>query len=430
MTAHLILDITRSLTRRLKGEGPTGIDRVCDAYALHYAANSRVAVQILGRILVFGPVPSRRLFRAMGRSRLVVVLELARALFGKLFSRRPGVMASPAIYLNVGHTSFDRPAHWRSIARLGVAPVYMVHDLIPVAYPHLTTPKKTARHMGRVYNALSGAAGIIANSRSTAQQVLGFASVQDLPVPPVLAAPLGLTQTPEQRWRGGDEAPYFLSVGTIEPRKNQAFLLDLWSRLYASLGARTPKLVIAGRPGLRAKALIERLKRDPQLQHCVELRAGLSDAEIEQLMLGARAMLLPSLAEGCGLPLVEALAVGLPVIASVLPSFREMGQGCAELLALDDLQAWEAAVLARVEPQHIADQEEASGFVPWLWQDHFRLVDEWLGALQERLFTDAMRSYEDAGEHAEPENASQAVLLKQDGAHSANGLQHKGPYLQ
>lgn len=107
------------------------------------------------------------------------------------------------------------------------------------------------------------------------------------------------------------------------------------------------------------------------------------DAALAALMAGARAMLMPSLAEGFGLPMAEALALGVPVIASDLPCFREVGRGIPCLLDPHDVAAWEARIVAfdaaaarrqrRIDALH--------GYRPSGWADHFERIAPWLASI-------------------------------------------------
>src|SRR5581483_8051415 len=124
-------------------------------------------------------------------------------------------------------------------------------------------------------------------------------------------------------------APYFVCVGTIEPRKNHLLLLNVWRRLAERLGAAAPRLVLVGQRGWENEQVIDMIERSPAVRGLVEERNDLSDAAMAKLLAGA---LAPSFGEGYGLPLVEALALGVPALASDIPAFREVAGGVAELL--------------------------------------------------------------------------------------------------
>ena len=90
-------------------------------------------------------------------------------------------------------------------------------------------------------------------------------------------------------------------------------------------------------------------------------------------MASAKALLFPSLAEGFGLPFVEALAAGTPVIASDLDAFQEIGQGAATLLPSTDLDSWSEAIISH---SMAGARKPVCGFKPAQWQDHFEIVDQ------------------------------------------------------
>jgi len=116
----------------------------------------------------------------------------------------------------------------------------------------------------------------------------------------------------------------------------------------------------------------------------VVLFEGPADDELARHLAGARALLFPSLAEGFGLPLVEALQSGTPVIASDLPVFREIGQGIPDLLDPIDGPAWERAILAYAEADSAprsAQLKRMAGYRAPTWDEHFSKVDAWLAAL-------------------------------------------------
>jgi len=178
--------------------------------------------------------------------------------------------------------------------------------------------------------------------------------------------------------------PTFVVLGTIEARKNHRLLLDVWARLIERLGDRAPRLLIIGQRGWEADDIFDRLDHDPQLRgHVVELNLC-SDLQAAQHLASARALLFPSRVEGFGLPLIEALAAGVPAIAGDLPVFREVCGDFPDYLDPSDIAAWENAVLdyaasdSRARARQLARMTK---FVPPTWDKHFERVEAWLARL-------------------------------------------------
>lgn len=119
------------------------------------------------------------------------------------------------------------------------------------------------------------------------------------------------------------EQPVFLAVGTIEPRKNHQYLLDVFDILWAQ-GSKA-RLCIVGRVGWKCDDFMERVNKHPELGKKLFMFNGLDDNGLEYAYANASALIFPSFAEGFGLPLVEAMQRGLPAIASDIPVFREVG---------------------------------------------------------------------------------------------------------
>jgi glycosyltransferase involved in cell wall biosynthesis len=134
--------------------------------------------------------------------------------------------------------------------------------------------------------------------------------------------------------------PYFVICSTIEPRKNHLLILQVWRELVRREGAGAPKLVIVGGRGWKFEAVAALLDRSPVLRgHVIEV-SGLTTPSLKQLLDGARALLMPSFAEGYGLPVVEALSAGVPVIASDIPVFRKICGNRAKLISPLNGEAW------------------------------------------------------------------------------------------
>lgn len=131
--------------------------------------------------------------------------------------------------------------------------------------------------------------------------------------------------------------PVFLMVSTIEPRKNHAYLLDAFERAWAT--GSTARLCIVGKIGWKCDALVERIRKHPELNRRLFMYNSLSDRSLEHAYSHATALVFPSYVEGFGLPLVEAMQRGLPAMASDIPVFREIGGDYMAYFDLADPQS-------------------------------------------------------------------------------------------
>ncbi|MBU8546973.1 MULTISPECIES: glycosyltransferase family 4 protein [Roseomonadaceae] len=348
------LDLSRLLWRVFRGT-LTGVDRVELAYAenLLALAGDRLRFLAFDYRGGFGLLPHQStaaLIRAVGPAweagTLPRLAPRALALFaGSLanWQRMPSLPAGAhaPFYLNVSHHPL---AHTRSIGgllrRTGARLVPLVHDLIPLDWPEYVAASETARHHRRMRTIAHHASGVIANSAATATALRPLLP----PGLPLLAAPLGVAPRRAAALPVAiGDAPFFLCLGTIEPRKNHLMLLHLWRRLADRPGP-VPKLVIVGNRGWDNEQVLDLLDRCARLRpHLLEL-GRVSDGVVAGLMDHARALLMPSFAEGFGLPVAEALARGTPVLCSDIAAHRELAGPVADYLDPLDLPAWQQAV--------------------------------------------------------------------------------------
>lgn len=396
MGAHceVLLDVTRLVAGQWSGRPSNGIDRVACAYLGYFAPRARAVVQLHGIARVLSRRHSEQLFAQL------------QAGPGKQFRRQLGMLAPRALltggqispesfYINVTHTDFDLPRHLEWVRRNRLRSIYLIHDLIPILHPEFCRPQAVVRHRERVHAALKHSSGIVVNSVATAESLAGYARRKGLFSPPVLAAniagaplPSGEVEPDAAPFLGMDANTYFVCVGTIEPRKNHELLLDVWQRLVQSRGEHAPRLVLIGKWGALCEAVRQRVTSDPVLRRFTKVCSALDDAQLAPLMANALAVLQPSFAEGFGLPVCEALAMGTPVIASDLPSHRDIAQGQAVLLDPKDAASWEREIDAAIRRPagHGVRRSAALAYRAPTWEEHFRKLDGWLAEL------DAQRS--------------------------------------
>jgi alpha-1,3-rhamnosyl/mannosyltransferase len=135
---------------------------------------------------------------------------------------------------------------------------------------------------------------------------------------------------------------YFLFVGTLVARKNLTTLLDAYARLRTTRSG-SPRLVIAGASTPEAAPWLQRLEQPPLAGH-VDHIGYVSEGERERLYAGALALLMPSLDEGFGVPALEAMAAGVPVIASNRGSLPEVIGDAGTLLDALDVDGFATAM--------------------------------------------------------------------------------------
>jgi glycosyltransferase involved in cell wall biosynthesis len=261
----------------------------------------------------------------------------------------PAIRATPrgAVYVNIGQLGWAAPwmASWLG-HRQDVRAVFMLHDAIPAERPDLVTSLGSKMYRRMMAVAARHAAGLIFTTqaaRASVLRVLRGLRPDGHPLPMTTSKHLPVAPsflTPARPDPGLAEHAYFVVVGSIEKRKNHMMLLKVWSDLFRRRGARTPRLVVAGSPGRGGQSILDQLEGCGDLRDRVIVAPSLSSPALRQLMANARAVLMPSLAEGFGLPIIEALTVGTPVLASDLAAHREVGGKLAIYLDPTDDSGW------------------------------------------------------------------------------------------
>ena len=393
----ILFDLSR-LVSRAGRETPTGIDRVELAYAEHLiAGRNPVSFTLMTPLGSFGGMSSgaaekyvaelAEVWRQVGSSeRIGRAKRLARSLRAAALWSGPRALRPRSrsalggvVYMLVSHHHLEKR---RAIARLKrrtrACFVCLIHDLIPIEFPEYALPGQNDKHRRRIETAAALADAVIVNSTVTRD---GFAPylAHAGRTPPVLVAPFGVDlPVPLPLCSPPVKPPYFVCVGTIEARKNHLMLLNLWRQLAVELGGSAPRLVLIGQRGWETENAIDMLERCPALRGVVLERSDAPDIEAARLIQGAQALLLPSFAEGFGFPLVEALALGVPVLCSNLAALRENGGDVPEYLDPLDGIAWRRAVVdyaLPASPRRTAQLDRLSRWTPPTWQNHFAAVE-------------------------------------------------------
>ncbi len=240
----------------------------------------------------------------------------------------------------------ERPGFTAFLAARPCRLAAIFHDAIPLRLPHITWPRSVARHPAYM-KALSRFDRVWAVSRTSGDELLGFwrwQGIEHFPTVAPLALGADFTAAPAPAAPAAG-LPALLCVGILEPRKNQLFLLAVCEALWREglafelhvVGRVNPHF---GAPIVARLKALQRRHRDHLHYH-----AAASDTALAALYASARAGVFPTLAEGCGLPLLESIARGIPCIHSDLPVLREnSADGGCVAVPLHDPVAWADAL--------------------------------------------------------------------------------------
>ena len=223
------------------------------------------------------------------------------------------------------------------------ATVATVHDLAFRRLPGTVREETRAALDAQFHRTLARASAVITVSRTVRNELLATEAIGAARVTAIHHGPGHLSTRKGGSLPPGTPARYMLHVGTIEPRKNIELLLEVWESWVAE-DPSAPALVLCGRRGWKSDALLaafERAAAAGWLQH----PGYVEDDALAALYRGALAVVCPSLYEGFGLPLIEALAAGTPVVASDIPVFREVAGAAAVFAPVHDRAAWKRALV-------------------------------------------------------------------------------------
>ena len=228
--------------------------------------------------------------------------------------------------------------------------VVTVHDVIPLILPHTFTPRHRAIVRLALARVRRKADLIIVPSQAVERDVVERLGVREDRVAIVAHGCEPRFQPtadgPAQRAaaaRYGLPPRYVLAVGTLEPRKNLITLLRAYARLRAAAGDRPPGLVLAGARGWLDSPIYQTV-RSLGLDEVVRVPGFIDDDDLPAVYRGAEMLAFPSLREGFGLPLLEAMACGVPVVASNTSALPEVAGDAALLVDPHDVDALAAAI--------------------------------------------------------------------------------------
>lgn len=373
---YIILDVTRLYRRINKQQTLTGIDRVSRAYINHYQTSSQALLRLCGKNIVLSSKHSQKLFTWLLNPSTRINLKLI--ILSSLYKNN---IHKHSILINTGHIGLKQKSYIKMLTKYALKPIFFVHDLIPFTHPEYCSPGEDVRCKQKLDYILKYAQGIITNSKATLAEVKSYTNLN---IPATVAKLATDIQTTERINRTINK-PYFVMLSTIEARKNHLLILQIFRNLAQTDPENTPHLYIIGKRGWEAEQVFDILDRCPIIKkHITEIN-NCQDHELRNYLQNAQALLFPSFAEGYGLPLIEAIQLNTPVIASNLAVFKEIAADIPEYIDPLDGMAWQKAILAYTSSQSSErkeQQKKIQNFIAPSWQEHFQIVDRFLQTLR------------------------------------------------
>lgn len=278
------------------------------------------------------------------------------------------------------------------LKRQGVSIAVQIYDIIPILYPQFCDAETTLRFMDYLGAHLLFADLIIANTESTLCDIrklterIGTKPIQttcvplgaDLPL--MISEPTKSTKTDPSLLRLG-KGRFLLMVGTIEPRKNHAFMLDLYEQKLRSEGF---LLVIAGRQGWNVEELMERIRSLQKADEHFLYFSHANDETINYLYKNAFFTVFPTQYEGFGLPIIESFLHHTPILASDIPVLREVGGDLCDYFTLNSQEDFQRMLLyySQNPSRYARKKNMLESYVPCSWDQSEEMMWEALQQLR------------------------------------------------
>ncbi len=364
-------ELARALSRRselslaftaleCRGEAEEELARLgLDTRRLRRSAVDRALFPLLRAAIVPADLPLTKALSDARRKTLRTFVQLLELFPG-------GAPRSARDGVDVWHSPY-LPASWLRLPREARArTVVTVHDLLPLTHPEYFSGSDT-KQLQAVIDDLKGGAWAHCVSEATRTALLELApDVEQRSFVVSLAADSerfyvasAAQRQHAQRELGLTDAPYVLCLGTLDPRKNISTLLAAFSRLRSTCPEL--RLVVAGATARSSAPWDHILAKFPEARAACVFVGFVGDDSLAGLYSGARAFLFPSLAEGFGLPVLEAMQCGVPVVVSNRTSLPEIVANAGLLLHPEAVEDWASAIAElHTQPQKRALLQQRS----------------------------------------------------------------------
>lgn len=252
------------------------------------------------------------------------------------------------------------------LMRPSTAAVTTVHDVAFKILPDVYEPAAVRRQDIAVHRAIGRAQTLLVPSNATKNDLVheyhvDVKRIVVTPLAPTVPVVDGDTEATLRRYQVGDDQ-YIFAMSRLEKKKNTLLLVRAFAALKRKLGHAHPlTLVLAGQFGFGERE-IRRAITEEQIEGEVRLPGYLNDTDASVLLRHARCFAWPSRAEGFGIPILEAMAHGTPVVASNIPSSIEVAGDAALLVSQNDISAFTRGLETLVHDSALCERYRQAGF--------------------------------------------------------------------
>ena len=293
-----------------------------------------------------------------------------------------------------GDVFFDLDAAWmcrvkRSwllpiLKKQGVRIVAHIYDIISITHPQYCLERGVYNFMDFIGAHLQYADDIIVNAQATVDELQRLTQRLRISLPTCHVVPLGADfakqeiitedQVPKNVVEAVQNRPYILMVGTIEPRKNHKLLLEAYDKGLKEMGY---NIIMAGYMGWNMEVFEQKLESHPDYGKRIFHFTGLDDKAIAFLYQHAKFLAFCSYTEGFGLPIIEAIQRGTPVLAADVPVLREVGGDYCVWFEQDNAEELcEAVEQNKKNSQYRKIKEIIDKYISVTWRECMDLVSD------------------------------------------------------
>lgn len=235
--------------------------------------------------------------------------------------------------------------------------VTVIHDLTPILFPKFHIKNSTIVHKLLLKKIIRNADLILVASQNTKNDIIKYCKGNHN----IKVIPLGIN-APKETEKSVPYIPYFLYLGTIEPRKNIETLIDAFTELKADKLI-PHKLVLAGETGWKSKKVLQKIEKATRdFPGQIIITGFVDEEEKAALYKNADIFIYPSIYEGFGLPPLEAMSYGIPVICSNGGSLKEIFQNKTLMFSPKDKEKLKSLILSLVNNRELKEKLSKNGF--------------------------------------------------------------------